>query len=141
VRSTSASENVSPTPVMPVTPDSVRFPKFQLRRRRVCATTKSPRYQIDCQVTERSLKSSEAVKVPQPLNLSIQIRAKSKLFVGKAPRPAPPSTARIQIVSPNSLSARFKSSGLRKRSVRGTLMPALAHMSYDLALFTQSSIV
>src|SRR6267378_5607710 len=135
VRSTSASENVSPTPVMPVTPDSVRFPKFQLRRRRVCATTKSPRYQIDCQVTERSLKSSEAVKVPQPLNLSIQIRAKSKLFVGKAPRPAPPSTARIQIVSPNSLKARFKSSGVCKRSVRGTRIPALAQIAKDLALF------
>src|SRR5690242_1377330 len=74
VRSTSGSEQVSPTPVMPVMPDNVRLPKFQLRRRRVCATTSSPRYQIDCQVTERSLKSSEAVKVPQPLNRSIQMR-------------------------------------------------------------------
>ena len=94
---TAASEQVSPTPVMPVMPESVRSPKFQLRRLRVCATTRLPSCQMESHVTELGVNMADAENRPHPLKRSTHKWANSKLSEGSAPVPPPPSTARSQI--------------------------------------------
>lgn len=66
IRSTTSLLQVSPTPVIPVTPESVLLPQCHDSLRRDWATTRSPSFQIDDQVTVSGVRTSAAVNLPHP---------------------------------------------------------------------------